>query len=200
MPKIFSQDDRATIRQRLIDAGRDHFLRYGLRKTNVEELARAAGIAKGTFYSFFESKEDLCLAIYDQEELAIREEGLVLLRSERTPLESMKALLGYSLEFVRSDSLLAKLRESGELMLLARGVGEERLAEHLSEDSTFVEEIIRSLEAKGARISVPVEEAAGVLRAFVMLPMHEEEIGNAVFPQVMERLIDWLAKGLVEGD
>ena len=68
MPRVFSEGDREAIRRSLIDAGKALFLRYGIRKTSVEQLTHAVGIAKGTFYNFFDSKEDLCLAIFDQEE------------------------------------------------------------------------------------------------------------------------------------
>jgi len=56
---VFTKEARQVIRQSLLQQGRKLFLRYGLRKTNVGELARAAGIAKGTFYHFFDSKEEL---------------------------------------------------------------------------------------------------------------------------------------------
>ncbi|RLE27205.1 TetR/AcrR family transcriptional regulator, partial [Candidatus Acetothermia bacterium] len=59
MPRAFTDAERERIRERLLAVGRELFARYGLRKTTVEELARASGIAKGTFYLFFPSKEAL---------------------------------------------------------------------------------------------------------------------------------------------
>ena len=111
MPRIFSEADRGAIRQSLIEAGRESFLRHGLRKTSVEELARSAGIAKGTFYNFFASKEDLCMAIFDQEERAMASDLTSIVDSHRGTRETVRALLAYSLEFTRRDSLLALLRE-----------------------------------------------------------------------------------------
>ena len=42
----------------LIEAARA-FARFGFKKTSVDEIARAAGVAKGTIYLAAESKEDL---------------------------------------------------------------------------------------------------------------------------------------------
>ncbi len=42
----------------LMEAARA-FARFGFRKTSVDEIARAAGVAKGTIYLAAESKEDL---------------------------------------------------------------------------------------------------------------------------------------------
>ncbi|MGH7637405.1 MAG: TetR/AcrR family transcriptional regulator, partial [Gemmatimonadaceae bacterium] len=52
---------------------RDHFTRHGLRGTSVGDLARAAGIAKGSFYLFFESKELLFFAVLLEAESEVRE-------------------------------------------------------------------------------------------------------------------------------
>ena len=62
MPKAFSEEEKARIRERLLEAGRKRFTRYGLKKTTIEELAGAARIAKGSFYLFFDSKEELYVA------------------------------------------------------------------------------------------------------------------------------------------
>ncbi|MEW6216455.1 MAG: TetR family transcriptional regulator, partial [Candidatus Bipolaricaulota bacterium] len=48
MPRALTETERETIRARLVEVGRELFARYGLKKTTVEELAHAAGVAKGT--------------------------------------------------------------------------------------------------------------------------------------------------------
>lgn len=59
MPKQSSSDKRETI----IDAAFDLFRHYGYRRTSMEDIARAAGVAKGTLYLYFASKEELFEAI-----------------------------------------------------------------------------------------------------------------------------------------
>ena len=59
MPKIYSENEKDNIRKALRhEAGRCLQL-YGVRKTTVDELVKRAGIPKGTFYLFYESKEAL---------------------------------------------------------------------------------------------------------------------------------------------
>ncbi|GAB6089972.1 hypothetical protein JCM12856_15650 [Spirochaeta dissipatitropha] len=45
----------------------------GVQKTTIDELAAAAGIAKGSFYRFFQSKEELALEILADWELKFHE-------------------------------------------------------------------------------------------------------------------------------
>ncbi|MCP4752911.1 MAG: TetR/AcrR family transcriptional regulator [Proteobacteria bacterium] len=44
---------------RILESAKEFFFRYGFKKTNVEEIAQAAGVGKGTIYNYFQSKEDL---------------------------------------------------------------------------------------------------------------------------------------------
>jgi AcrR family transcriptional regulator len=48
---------------RLLAAARDAFARRGYGEVNVDELCRAAGIAKGSFYRHYRSKEELFLTV-----------------------------------------------------------------------------------------------------------------------------------------
>ena len=50
-------------RQELLLAGRQLFSEKGLYESRVEDLARIAGIAKGTLYLYFRDKEDLIQAV-----------------------------------------------------------------------------------------------------------------------------------------
>src|SRR5690349_11830561 len=46
-------------RERLLDAALQAFLRYGFRKTSMEEVARGAGLSRQALYLHFETKEVL---------------------------------------------------------------------------------------------------------------------------------------------
>ncbi|MBD5449634.1 MAG: TetR/AcrR family transcriptional regulator [Lachnospiraceae bacterium] len=73
MPSIFSQEDKKRIRTQLLAEGREMMLGRGITKMNIDELAESAGIAKGTFYNFFPSKQDFIMEIihsYQNEKLA----------------------------------------------------------------------------------------------------------------------------------
>ncbi len=51
-----------TKRDELLEIGSNLFYEQGYHRTGVKQIIDAAGIAKGTFYSHFKSKEDLALA------------------------------------------------------------------------------------------------------------------------------------------
>ena len=94
MPRAFSEQERATIRAALLEQGRALFGQVGLRKTNVEELARAVGISKGAFYLFFESKEELYFELLEAFEAGYKQAMLAeIARSGQPPRVRMRVLL-----------------------------------------------------------------------------------------------------------
>jgi len=61
MPNAFTVEETKRIRKELILAGIRLSKELGLQKMSVEKLTSAVGIAKGSFYLFFGSKEDFIL-------------------------------------------------------------------------------------------------------------------------------------------
>lgn len=58
MPRV-SAKARLEARRRLLEAAALDFARSGLDRANVDAIAIAAGYAKGTFYNYFDSKEQI---------------------------------------------------------------------------------------------------------------------------------------------
>ena len=46
-------------RKKLLNAGKEIICRKGLTNVSVEEITEAAGVSKGTFYTYFKRKEDI---------------------------------------------------------------------------------------------------------------------------------------------
>ena len=53
-------------RRELMDAGERILLRKGFASTTIDDVTRAAGVAKGTYYLYFKSKDDLAAALRDR--------------------------------------------------------------------------------------------------------------------------------------
>ena len=54
-----SQAARDEVRRRLLEAAARDFAERGFEATNIDQVAVAAGVAKGTIYNYFRSKEEL---------------------------------------------------------------------------------------------------------------------------------------------
>ncbi len=85
MPKIVN---KAEMRDLIMDAALRVFVDKGYHAASVNDVAKDAGLAKGTLYLYFESKEALTTAIVDREFAAIVQGQL-----RTKPRESLAAFL-----------------------------------------------------------------------------------------------------------
>lgn len=54
-------------RERLIDAAEECFERYGVSKTTVEDVAKAANVSRATVYRYFDGRDSLILGVLERE-------------------------------------------------------------------------------------------------------------------------------------
>lgn len=74
MPKAFSDQDRKVIKERLQKAAAASMIKYGIRHTTVDFLVKNALIPKGTFYLFYETREELLFEVLEKEHNAMERE------------------------------------------------------------------------------------------------------------------------------
>lgn len=63
-------------RGQILDAARAEFARQGVGETTVDHIARAAGVAKGTVYLYYRSKDEILRQLLDRDLTELREQTL----------------------------------------------------------------------------------------------------------------------------
>ncbi|MCQ8187569.1 TetR/AcrR family transcriptional regulator [Streptomyces rugosispiralis] len=79
-------------REKILSAARSLIELRGYSALGVAEICKAAGVPKGSFYYFFESKEALALAVIDEHWAAQREGWTRVLNGDARPLERLRRL------------------------------------------------------------------------------------------------------------
>ncbi|MDQ3836939.1 MAG: TetR/AcrR family transcriptional regulator [Thermoproteota archaeon] len=65
MHKKITPRDKTELREKIMQSAMENFAKHGFDRTRMEDIATAAGLAKGTLYLYFKNKEDLFYAICD---------------------------------------------------------------------------------------------------------------------------------------
>src|SRR4051812_9525899 len=97
-------------RRQIIEGARAMFLAQGFDAASMSDIARAAGVSKGTLYVYFENKEQLFAAIV-QEECSAHAEGVFDLHPEDPDLEAALTRCGIAfVEFLCRKQKASALR------------------------------------------------------------------------------------------
>ena len=142
--------NKQEIRERIVRAALDLFQTKGFDATTTKAIARKAGIAEGTVFNYFKSKDDIALYFFEQEVdqamAAVRENP----RLQKAPLEEKLFTLVHSqLEYLARHerfigaALIHALKPASPL-----GPFSHRSQELRHRYLGFVEELIEESESK----------------------------------------------------
>lgn len=108
-------------RSRLLSAAIRIFGRRGYHEARISEIAAEAGVAEGTVYLYFRSKEDLLGSVFDETMDAVLAEGRRIAASPATAAERLALLVDGHIALLAGDRDLAsvfqiELRRSARLV------------------------------------------------------------------------------------
>ncbi len=203
MPRAFNEMERIRIRERLIAAGKKAINRSGARLLGIDDVSREAGISKGSFYSFFPSREDFILSVFEAWEdehrsaliRAITEAG----GSTREKLE--RFFLG-SFEIVEREPGLARMG-FGEIERLIEGLPAERIAAHQANDETVLKETFDSWAKQGRIDPLALAALPGIISALLAIALHKDDFregGYAAAVKLISESLAWRLSGEGEGE
>ncbi len=116
------RDKNPEKRIRILDAALKVFATRGFYNAKVSEVAKEAGVADGTIYLYFESKDALLIALFeDRMQRLIARANDEIARTEGTVLDKIRQAIALHLSLVLDDPDLAEfitveLRQSGKFV------------------------------------------------------------------------------------
>jgi AcrR family transcriptional regulator len=202
MARMFSEQEKQKIREILMQKGKELFGTMGLKKTSVEDLTRAAGIAKGSFYIFFDSKEELFFELMQIEEQILREKIYAdNLENKPVTAQRLKAFVLQGLRMVEESAIFKRLYIGDEFQLLMRKLPVEKLNQHTDRDTGFFGPLLHQWQEQGLIVQdTNVEVIVGAFRAIFLISLHKRELGEEIFDDSLDFLLDLFCKGLIKNN
>ncbi len=129
-------------RDKIVEAARQRFRYYGIKKTTMREVAQDADIAVGTLYLYFKDKDDLVVACAENYAALHRQHAEALLASAAPVEEKLRQyLVG---RFRQAEETRTSSRHAVELAREVLRLKPDRLQE---EGKMMWENIVRLLKA-----------------------------------------------------
>ena len=168
--RAVSDEDKSQRRDEIMAAAKEVFARKGFHATTIADIAKQAGLAYGSIYWYFDSKDELFHALMAVEESALRKH--VAASALGGPAENVgheatlrAALVQATLEFFEADKATVKL-----LFRDAYALG-ERFEKHLGGIyERFIDDIetfIVAAQERGEVVPAPPRMVAYTLAALV---------------------------------
>ena len=162
----FTDYETEQLRKALLKETRRCAVTLGMKKTSVDQLTKAVGIAKGSFYKFYESKEMLFFTVLEGIHAELYEVAdRALCESDGLPPSerAAKAVL----------AVCRRLSDTGDMVFI----------EH--DAKTHIRQLLEKYDLmpkRGASL------AAATVRGLILTVSHKEQIGE-LYPQVLEALV-----------
>jgi TetR/AcrR family fatty acid metabolism transcriptional regulator len=140
------QDKRA----RIVDAAVHVFAEHGFFNATIAQIAREAGVADGTIYLYFKSKDELLFRLFDEKMSALLEEAKGQLAKEPDAPSRLTRFIHLHFALVEKSPALAsvlivELRQSAQLL---KQLEKDKLSAYLE----LIAETVRTGQGKGELI------------------------------------------------
>jgi len=197
----FSDTERDRIRADLLEAGREYFARFGLEKTTVAELADEAGIAAGSFYSFFDSKERLYLAVLRETAGSVYGDALDALQEHDDPEAAVVAFLRSFFAYAETEPLMRQVLQGDHRDRLVEATTEPERQEAKAEEAALLAPFIDDWQEAGVVRDGAPETLALAVESVGLLTLHEDEFDDREeYEAVRDAQIELVAAGLTKRD
>lgn len=197
MGRAFSETEKERVRDAIRAAARTQFARFGYRKTTIDEVARAAGVAKGTVYLFTESKADLFTAVALEAEAELRARMVSEMSGQaRSPRAHLHKFLRLQFTLLSTHPLLWIVADPREAEAVFRDLSPEHARMLRESDDVFFAGLVKDWRRRGLIRAIAPATFASLLRSLYVISLRRDLIGDEEFDGVVDVLIESLAREL----
>lgn len=201
--------ERQARRDAILEAGREVFFAKGLMGATVDEIAHRAGLAKGTIYLYFQSKEEIYVSLMKEGTDLLKKEmekvGGLNLRSDRLLERLMEVYYGFykkhrdyfKIIFLSSHPDV-QCRISEELCRSSLEGGRECLSIVSSAVKKGIESGLFRKVDPWAAANVLWATANGVIMIYEQDPRHQGDIVGMDIRKILKTSLDIALKGIIK--
>lgn len=184
-------------RIRIYNSARELFSAKGFKDTNVAEITKLAGVATGTFYNYYLSKDQLFMEIYLAENAQLKKHVLASIDLDEQPGKVIREMMLLNTQGMLANPILREWYNRDVFNQIERVYREQNGVEatYFLYDS-FIEVVRKWQEAGKFRGDIDAEMIMAIFGAIINIDTHKEEIGLQYFPQILEYVTEFVINGL----
>lgn len=182
----------------ILRCGRELFSANGFKDTNVSDITKKAGIAAGTFYLYYPSKDELFIEIYNEENIRLKREIMSALDLDGDPMAVIGEMIRLNYEGMTANPILREWYNRDVFTRIERKFREQNGLEKVDFMYASFTEVVKKWQADGKmRADIDYDMVMAIFAAIVNVDTHKEEIGLNYFPALMGYLTEFVMNGLL---
>lgn len=179
--------------------GKEIFSTKGFKETNVTDITKMAGIAAGTFYNYYTSKDKLFMEIYLVENTKLKKSMLESVDLEGDPIDVIKQMMFLNYKGISENPILREWYNRDVFGKIEQHYREENGIEQVSFMYDFFIEVVKKWQDDGKmRSDIDADMIMAIFIALINIDMHKEEVGFQYFPKVLDYVSEFVMKGLMD--
>lgn len=183
----------------IYDCAKELFSDKGFKDTNISDITKKAGMAVGTFYNYYASKEKLFMDIYLEENAKLKKSCLQSLDMSQSPLTVVRQMMALNAEGILGNPILKEWYNKGVSAKIEQLFREEKGMQSADFMYDSFLEIVSQWQAEGKmRTDLDSKMIMMIFAAITNIDTHKEEIGLDYFPQLLEVMTELVIKGLTD--
>ncbi|WP_438446636.1 TetR/AcrR family transcriptional regulator [Gorillibacterium sp. sgz5001074] len=183
----------------IYSCGKELFQTKGFKDTNVSDITEKAGVAVGTFYNYYSSKDKLFMEIYLDENAKLKMSIMESVNPDDEPAKLIKEFLAKNLEGMNSNPILKMWYNRDVFGKLEQMFREDQGGSSVEFLYGGAIELVRKWQAEGKmRTDIDSELIMAMFSALIQVDTHKEEIGIQYFPHILDYLTDFVLRGLTD--
>jgi AcrR family transcriptional regulator len=197
MPKPWNDREKEMVRNALQNEGRRLFEKFGLQKTTIDDIVRAAKISKGAFYQFYQSKEELYFSILELTEKDLQQK--IYGNFSRQDLSKREIFRQFLFDFtdIVTTSPIYKELNSSNFEYLLRKLPEETIKKHMNTDFERLAAYFGTWMEQGVMRKVKLEALTGLFLSLLYFIIHRDDIAGIEYESTKDLWISMLTDFLI---
>jgi len=183
----------------IYDCAKELFINNGFKDTNISDITKKAGMAVGTFYNYYPSKEKLFMDIFLEENVKLKKDCMHDLDLSQKPLDVIRQMMALNLDGMKKNPILKEWYNKYVFDKMEKIFSEENGIQSVDFLYDSFLEIVKQWQDEGKmRSDIDSNMIMRIFAAIINVDTHKEEIGLEYFPQILDHMTEFIIKGLTD--
>jgi AcrR family transcriptional regulator len=201
MAKENKKNTTADKKELIRACAKELFSEQGFKDTNVADITRKAGVATGTFYLYYTSKDSLFMEIYLEENVKLKNAIMADFNPEDEPLQALQKLMQLNIAGMNANPILREWFNKEVFSKIEENFNAENGLDSVDfMYENFLDAVHKWQDSGKLRKDIDAEMIMALLSVVVIVDLHKEEIGMQYFPQIQAYLTEFIMAGLYSTD